>query len=93
MFPPSWKSNVENEGRFDFGNSFEERKCRFHFDALQKSSYKDIDFYREEVSYIISEEFFEQFTALAFIDFKKTSTNNCPACRVCHEEADSLRKL
>jgi hypothetical protein len=19
MFPPSWKSNIENEGRFDFG--------------------------------------------------------------------------
>ena len=29
--------------------------------------------HREEVSYIVSEEFFEQFTALAFIDFKKIS--------------------
>ncbi len=94
MFPPSWKSNVENEGRFDFGKTiFEERKCRFHFDALQKSKQQDIDVHREEVSYIVSEEFFEQFTTLAFIDFKKTSPNNCPACRVCHEEADPLQKL
>ena len=32
--------------------------------------------HREEVSYIVSEEFFEQFTALAFIDFKKTPQKN-----------------
>jgi len=52
----------------------------------------EIDVHREEISYIVSEEFFEQFTALAFIDFKKTPLKkNCPACRVCHQEADSLR--
>ena len=34
MFPPSQKSNVENK-IFDFDKHFEERKCRFHFDALQ----------------------------------------------------------
>ena len=31
----------------------------------------EIDVHREEISYIVSEEFSEQFTALAFIDFKK----------------------
>jgi hypothetical protein len=60
---------------------------------FKKSSYKDIDVHREEVSYIVSEEFFKQFTALAFIDFKKISPNNYPACRVCHEDSDSLQKL
>ena len=29
----------------------------------------EIDVHREEISYIVSEEFSEQFTALAFIDF------------------------
>jgi hypothetical protein len=52
-----------------------------------KNQVTEIDVHREEISYIVSEEFFEQFTALAFIDFQK----NCPACRVCHQEADSLQ--
>ncbi len=30
--------------------------------------------HREEISYIVSEEFSEQFTALAFIDFKEDSS-------------------
>ncbi len=94
MFPPSWKSNVENEGRFDFGKTVLKRENVVSIlTPFKKSKLQDIDVHREEVSYIVSEEFFEQFTALAFIDFKKTSPNNCPACRVCHEEADSLRKL
>ncbi len=46
----------------------------------------------ERISYIVSEDFFEQFTALAFIDFKK-NLFLCPACRVCHEEADSYEKF
>jgi hypothetical protein len=40
----------------------------------------EIDVHREEISYIVSEEFFEQFTALAFIDFKKTSPKEKLPC-------------
>jgi hypothetical protein len=50
----------------------------------------EIDVHREEISYIVSEEFSEQFTAFAFINFKKTP-QKCPACRVCHQEANLLR--
>jgi hypothetical protein len=38
----------------------------------------EIDVHREEISYIVSEEFSEQFTALAFIDFKEDSSKNLP---------------
>ena len=47
--------------------------------------------HRKEVSYIVSEEFSEQFTALAFIDFKRRLLEKkCPACRVCLQEANLL---
>ncbi len=35
MLPPPRKSNVENKGKVDFHTHVEERKCCFHFDALQ----------------------------------------------------------
>jgi len=35
MLPLPRKSNVENEGKVDFHTHIEERKCHFHFDALQ----------------------------------------------------------
>ncbi len=86
---------TENKGKFDFGKSFEERKNVVSISTpFKKNQVTEIDVHREEVSYIVSEEFFEQFTALAFIDSKEVSPKekNCPACRVCHQEADSSRK-
>ena len=93
MFPPSRKSNVENEGKFDFGNSSLKIENVISILTPFNAQVTEIDVHREEISYIVSEEFFEQFTALAFINFKKISPNNYPACRVCHEEDDFLRKL
>jgi len=52
----------------------------------------EIDVHREEISYIVSEEFSKRFTTLAFIDFKRRLLRKkCPACRVCLLEANLLR--
>ncbi len=78
MLPPSRKSNVENEGKFDFGNKFLEIENVVSISTPLKNQVTEIDVHREEVSYIVSEEFFEQFTALAFIDFKKNPQKKLP---------------
>jgi hypothetical protein len=54
----SEKPTLGPKDKFDFVNSFEDRKCRFHFDAPQFAQVTEID-HREEVSYIVSEEFSE----------------------------------
>ncbi len=78
MFPPSGKSNVENEGRFDFGNSFLKIENVVSISMPFNNQVTEIDVHREEISYIISEGFFEQFTALAFINFKKIPQKKLP---------------
>ena len=75
MLPPSRKSNVENEGKFDFGNSSLKIENVVSISTPFNAQVTEIDVHREEISYIVSEEFFEQFTALAFIDFQKISPN------------------
>ncbi len=71
MLPSPRKSNVENEGKFDFGNSFFFLKIEnvVSISTPFNAQVTEIDVHREEVSYIVSEELSEQFTALAFIDF------------------------
>jgi hypothetical protein len=83
MLPPSRKSNVGNEGKFDFGNKFLKIENVVSISTPFNNQVTEID-HREEVSYIVSEESSEQFTALAFIDFKRRLLRKkCPACRVC----------
>ena len=72
MLPPSRKSNVENEGKFDFGNSSLKIENVVSISTPFNNQVTETDVHREEISYIVSEEFSQQFTALAFIDFKKT---------------------
>ncbi len=80
MLPPSRKSNVENEGKFDFGNSFLKIENVVSISTPFNAQVTEIDVHQEEISYIVSEEFFEQFTALAFIDFQKISPNEKLPC-------------
>jgi hypothetical protein len=58
---------------FDFGNSSLKIENVVSISTPFNAQVTEIDVHREEISYIVSEEFFEQFTALAFIDFKKIS--------------------
>jgi hypothetical protein len=71
MLPPSRKSNVENKEYLTSATVLKIENV-VSISTPFNNKVTEIDVHREEISYIVSEEFFEQFTALAFIDFKKT---------------------
>ena len=56
MLPPSRKSNVENEGKFDFGNSSLKIENVVSISTPFNAQVTEIDVHREEVSYIVSED-------------------------------------
>jgi len=65
-------TTIENEGRFDFGKVILKRENVVSISTPFKSpSNKILTTIGKKISYIVSEDFFEQFTALAFIDFKR----------------------